>query len=81
MVSHNFHTLPKLVHINKLLNGSCYINLMILLQASQKLWLDLHKERKGNLRGKTLMIKTSNKPNLDQMLESYIGLCDLEVLC
>jgi hypothetical protein len=54
---------------------------MILLQASQKLWLDLHKERKGNLRGKTLMIKTSNKPNLDQMLESYIGLCDLEVLC
>jgi hypothetical protein len=27
------------------------------------------------------MIKTSNKPNLDQMLESYIGLCDLEVLC
>jgi hypothetical protein len=48
---------------------------------SQKLWLDLHKERKGNLCGKTLMIKTSNKPNLDQMLESYIGLCDLEVLC
>jgi hypothetical protein len=27
MVSHDFHTLPILVHINKLLNGSCYINL------------------------------------------------------
>jgi len=48
---------------------------------NQNLWLDLHKERKGNLCWKKLMIKTSNKPNFDQMLESYIGLCDLEVLC